>query len=435
MNAPRRELVIDGFALALLKVAAGAWILHAGFTHISDDDYARTVISEQFAHAPRFDPSGTSWLPFPFWVEGSAMMVFGRTLGVARAVALAAGAATVAAPYLAMRAIGTRRAAALTATVVATTLPWNAWLGVATVPEGWTGAIVAAAIVAMPLEKARPWATAGLAIGSLARYEAWPACAAMAALCVLQAIKGGSVRRELAWAALALAGPLAWMAWNAHAHDGPLHFVTRVTAFRQAVGAAAMPIADKLVGYPRALAGEAPVAAALGLAGIVFLRRRDARARWGWPAATALGILAFLVLGDVRDGAPTHHAARALVAVTWVLVAMGVDAAFALADQLRTRPAMRTPVTCGAVVVAGLVAGTAVLGWSAFPGSTEPEQREAQIARGLDLRTRHVTAIVITPCSFEHFALLASWGEPERATIQPRTGAPQTPACPLVEER
>jgi len=435
VNVARRELVVDGFALALLKLLIGAWILHEGFTHVSDDDYARTVISEQFAHAPRLDPSGTSWLPFPFWIEGAAMMALGRTLGVARAVAMAAGAVSVTAPYLAMRAVGVRRAVALAATAVAMTTPWNAWLGVATVPEGWTGAIVAAALIVMPLESARPWAAVGLAVGSLARYETWPACGAMAALCVWHATRSGNVRRELAWAGVALAGPLAWMAWNAHAHDGPLHFVTRVATFRQAIGAAAVPLADKLAGYPRVLASEAPVAALLGLAGLIFLRRPEARARWGWPAAAALGILVFLVWGDVRDGAPTHHAARALVAVTWVLTAMGVDAAFALAEHLRARPSMRIPVTWGAVVVLGLVAGAAILGWSAYPGSTEAEQRGPQIARGLDLRARHVAAATITPCSFEHFALLAAWGQPERSTVLPRTGAPPTPACPLVEER
>src|ERR1700720_407365 len=104
-----------GFDLTLLfalKLAIGAWILHTGFTHVSDDDYARTVIAEQFAHAPRLDPSGTSWLPVPFWVEGLVMMAAGRSLAVARAVSVVLGAASVAAPYLAMRAVGMRRGAA-----------------------------------------------------------------------------------------------------------------------------------------------------------------------------------------------------------------------------------------------------------------------------------------------------------------------------------
>ena len=60
-------------------------VLALGFDHVSDDDYARVTIAQSFAHAPRLDPSGTSWLPFPFWALGSVMAVFGRSLEVARA--------------------------------------------------------------------------------------------------------------------------------------------------------------------------------------------------------------------------------------------------------------------------------------------------------------------------------------------------------------
>jgi hypothetical protein len=57
------------------------------------------------------------------------------------------------------------------------------------------------------------------------------------------------------------------------------------------------------------------------------------------------------------------------------------------------------------------------------------------IARGLDLRARGVQNVEVTPCAFEHFALLAAWGAPERATVLPRTGEAVTAACPLVVER
>ena len=42
--------------------------------------------------------------------------------------------------------------------------------------------------------------------------------------------------------------------------------------------------------------------------------------------------------------------------------------------------------------------------------------------------------VEVTPCAFEHFAMLAAWGAPERATIALRTGAPVTPECPTVVE-
>jgi hypothetical protein len=77
--------IVDVVALVAAKLALAALVLHLGFSHVSDDDYARIVIAEQFAHAPHLDPSATSWLPLPFWINGAAMMVLGRSLGVARA--------------------------------------------------------------------------------------------------------------------------------------------------------------------------------------------------------------------------------------------------------------------------------------------------------------------------------------------------------------
>ena len=57
------------------------------------------------------------------------------------------------------------------------------------------------------------------------------------------------------------------------------------------------------------------------------------------------------------------------------------------------------------------------------------------IARGLELRAAHVEHADITPCAFEHSALIAAWGAPERATVLARTGDPPGPACPSVTIR
>jgi len=143
------------------------------------------VIAEQFAHAPRLDPSGTSWLPFPFWVTGSAMMVFGRSLFVARAVALGLGGLGAAFVYAALRAAGVGRVAAIAGVVLAMATPWNAWLGATTVPEGFTGAFVAAAAIgagaaceAHASMRNAGWMAVVVALvsASLSRYEVWPAC-------------------------------------------------------------------------------------------------------------------------------------------------------------------------------------------------------------------------------------------------------------------
>ncbi len=442
-----RGWAADAAWLCALKLAIGAWVLAHGFTHVSDDDYARTVIAEQFAHAPHLDPSGTSWLPLPFWLEGSVMAAAGRSLEVARAVAMALGAAGGFAAYAAMRAVAIERATAGAATVVAMALPWNAWLGVATVPEGWVGAVTAAAVVAAGNARVRPSAAVALLAASLSRYEAWPACAVVAALCVANAVRAASVDprhatgreraigREIACAVVAASGPLLWMAHNALAHGDALHFLARVSAFRRAIGAADVPMRDKLLGYPRSLLEDTPEVAVLGIAGAIGIATSQVlRRRWAVPAAACAAIVAFLVWGDIKDGAPTHHPARALVAVWWIFAGMGVDAVFAGVRALGSTVRIRIAMGAGAVAAVAWLAWL-VPRWNDAPGRSEYDQRQVQIARGLDMRARGVEHAAIAPCSFEHFALLAAWGAPERADISPRTGEPPTRACPGVAER
>jgi hypothetical protein len=425
--------IVDVVALVAAKLALAALVLHLGFSHVSDDDYARIVIAEQFAHAPHLDPSATSWLPLPFWINGAAMMVLGRSLGVARGVAVALGALSVAAPYAAMRSIGIRRWAAGAATTIAMVLPWSAWLGVATVPEAWTGAIAGAAMIAMVEPRARGWAAAALLAASLSRYETWPACAVLAALCGAATFRGRQPRRNMIIALVAVAGPILWMLWNAHAHGSPVHFLARVSAFRRAIGAAELPLRDKLLAYPIALAAETQVAAMLGAVGVVGLCSSGTlRRRWLVAACCVAATMAFLVLGDVRDGAPTHHPERALSPLWWVLVAMGVDT---IDNALCLSRGGRSRVCIGLLAVGALA-------WLAYlpsrlsrpPGESEWERRDAPIARGLDMRSRNTASADITPCSFEHFALIAAWGRPEAAHILSSLHRPPTPECPLVEE-
>jgi hypothetical protein len=428
------DLALAGL-LCALKLIVDACVLRAGFSHVSDDDYARTVIAEQFAYAPRLDPSATSWLPLPFWIVGTSMRILGRTLGAARVVAVVLGAAGVVPPFAAMRSAGIARPAALAATFVGMCLPWNAWLGVATVPDGWTAGLIAAGAIAMREEAARPWCAAAFFVASLSRYEAWPACAVLTIVCVLEARRApdaGKTRRAIACALGALAGPALWMAWNEHAHGSPLHFFARVSTFRRSIGAADAPLVDKILGYPRAFLTDSPEAAALAACAVVaFVAGKDFRRRWRYAAGVVLAVFAFLIVGDLGDGAPTHHPARALGGVVWIAVAMGIDA---IARALGSLPAA-APRIAGAVASAAIASAwvsTLPTRWAIAPGRSDSEQRDAQIARGLELERLRAESAVITPCQFEHFALLAAWGEPERAHVNERTGAPVTKDCPEV---
>jgi hypothetical protein len=285
-----------------------------------------------------------------------------------------------------------------------------------------------------------------LLAASLCRYEAWPVCVVFAARCIVRAVwrppgveapDGGHAARrlEVTCALVVAAGPLLWMAWNAHAHGSAFHFVARVTAFRRANGATDLSLAQKLIGYPRTLVDETPEVAAFGLCGaIAFAVDTGLRRRWYWAVGAATALLAFLIAGDLGDGAPTHHPARALGSLWWVLVAMGTYAIATGWNALRGRASRAVAATAAAALMLGWCASLPSR-WRDAPGKGGLERRDVQIARGLDLRARGVLAADVTPCAFEHFALLAAWGEPQRARIAPRTGADPTDNCPRVIER
>ena len=116
---------------------------------------------------------------------------------------------------------------------------------------------------------------------------------------------------------------------------------------------------------------------------------------------------------------------------------MGADAGFTFAQRWHRKEDKRWGVVVWCASAAAGIAWCALLPsrWDASPGRSEPEQRDAQVARGLDMRARGVTEAEITPCSFEHFALIAAWGVPERADVEKRTGEPPTRRCPTVVER
>ena len=122
-------------AIVALKVVAMLWALRCGFAQISDDDYARTVIAQTFAHAPRLDPSGTSWLPFPFWLYGGAMLIVGRSLVAVRAIAFVLGALAPVIPYAGLRSMHVPRIVAAAGAALASLTAWSVWTGLAPVPD------------------------------------------------------------------------------------------------------------------------------------------------------------------------------------------------------------------------------------------------------------------------------------------------------------
>jgi len=76
---------------------------------------------------------------------------------------------------------------------------------------------------------------------------------------------------------------------------------------------------------------------------------------------------------------------------------------------------------------------------SALPGAgasaaaaAKGRRRAAVVAKGLALRADKVESVTVVPCAFEHFALIAAFGAPERVTVLPATGMPAWGGCPEV---
>jgi hypothetical protein len=455
---PARTLLPEAALVVVVHAAACALVLALGFDHVSDDDYARVTIAQAFAHAPRLDPSGTSWLPFPFWTLGASMLCLGRSLAVARVVSVALASVALALPYVALRATGSTRARAALTIALAALSPWSLWLGAATVPESFTASFTAAAVFALggatrttaavtasatatEGEQARlpTWAAVAFALGMLAaclsRYEAWPVAAVLAGVLATQARRD---RRAAALAAIVCAGPLLWLAWNAHAHGDALHFFARVARFKRALGEGSSDTLSALLLYPRLLLTMRPDVVLAVFFALASLGARGAtaaptRARWRVPLACVGAQLAFLAVGNARDGAPAHHAERALLGMVFILAAVAIDPLGA-AWSAPTAWTRRLRPAAGAVLVAAWLA-TSAWTYREIPGTGAADDRAPQVARGIELRRGSAPGVVLTPCAFEHFALIAAYGAPERVEARPRSGAPITASCPLVEPR
>ncbi len=265
-------------------------------------------------------------------------------------------------------------------------------------------------------------------VATLSRYEAWPVAAFVFALC---AARARSDRRAIVAALVAIAGPVFWLANNVHAHGDALHFVARVAAFRRASGAS-LTMAQRILEYPVALFDDArEILALAAVFAVAAVSDRALRARWVLSIGGTALVLAFLIYGDVRDCAPTHHAARALGPLMVGLAAAGAVGGGARTARLvasRERIArLVLPVVAGACIAHDFRRVRYA------PASSESERRDAQIARGYALAG--ATSLDVTPCAYEHFALLAAFSAPERATIAPLTHEPVTPDCPRVAAR
>lgn len=428
---------LDGLVLVATKGLVGLAVLGSGFLAVSDDDFARVVISQRFADAPAADPSGTSWLPLPFWVYGAALRLFGSSLDVARAVALALGALSVLVLWWGAQVLGLSRRASALGAAIAGVFPYSAYLGAATVPEAPASALTVFGAFTLGSRRFRLLGAAALFAACAARYEPWAVAAVFSAFTAWDAARARDRRLALA-AVVATAFPLLWIAHGVARHDEAFFFVSRVTAYRAALSPLSEPALGALLRVPALLVLREPELVLTACVAAVIGRATLRRAGPG-PASrvvprlllTAAALLGFLMLGEVRGSAPTHHGERALLPIWFglaTLVGWGADRALLLNGPQRVR-------------AMGAAAASAVLG-SALVRPAWPRdafnERSAEIDIGERARTLAVPRMAIETEDFGYFAIQAAFGSPNRTLVvhdrDPRRekGAGGSPLDPLT---
>ena len=411
--------------IVVFKALACAAALALGFRAVSDDDFARVTIAQTFAHTPRFDASGTSWLPFPFWITGSAMLVAGRSLFVARVTAFLLGLASAAIVGFAAYRLTNDRRGALIGAIIAAVFPWSVRLGVATVPELLTAALGVFALGTLvdTNPRARCAGAAALLGATLSRYDVWPLAGAFAAYTLydlLRRAKPSGRERYLLGAAiiLALAGPCLWIVWNHVARGDALDSLNRVAAYKRALGASDDAPMARLLAYPAAMLQQEPelfsALSILLIGGRIPALKSfayEALGPYRRPMVAALFQMGFLSLAMIKDGAPTHHPERALL-VLLLLCALIVGSLSAAIVPRMSRSVRFVSVAVGFFVVSiGLGRG-----YSRGEGFTP---RLDEVAAGEFARQTVPPGerILVDVADYGYFAFVAAYGRPEDAVL------------------
>lgn len=400
------------FALQLLVVL---WVRSTGFHAVSDDDYARVVIAQRFVENPTWDPSGTSWLPFPFLHTGVMMKLFSASLEVARAWALVSACAGTLLLYAASRTWGTSATLSFAAATACALLPTSAFLSVSTVPEYLTGALVVYGVTSLTR---RSTEGSGALFGGLclflacaSRYETWPAACAASAILVFRFLGGARSVVSLGAAGLCLLFPVVWLLHGVINHKDAFFFVARVTDYKNALGDSSLPLEAALL-YLRALfLAEPEVSCALFATFIFALFQKEKRAtsRLFLPWIPLGAMFVVLVLGALTSGAPTHHEERALLSI-WLLAAL--TAAYLLDENRRALPRVLT------VLVIGIVIGSGLRAFGVFERQPFTDRAaEERLGRRLAELTSGAEKIGLALSDYGYFAVMAAGENPGRFTI------------------
>jgi 4-amino-4-deoxy-L-arabinose transferase-like glycosyltransferase len=413
--------------ILVVKTLACALALALGFRAVSDDDFARVTIAQSFAHAPVFDASGTSWLPFPFWITGSAMLVAGRSLLTARIVAFVLGLISAGLVGVAAFRLTNHRHGALLGAVLAAVFPWSVRLGIATVPELLTAALGVFALATLADSNARLRFLGGLGLvcATLSRYDVWPLAVAFAAYTFfdfLRLKKSPASQRFFFGAAMVLAvlGPALWIAWNHISRGNAFDSLDRVAAYRRALGTSDDGALMRFFAYPLAMIRHEPelfgslgILLALGQTPSLRPYAREAWRSYKRPLLVALLQMGLLSFAMIKDGAPTHHPERALL-VHLLLCALFVGnlAAVLLPQANKPLRVVAFAASTGVLLLSLII----VRRW--FRGE-DFTVRQDEVAAGSFARETlpEGEKILVDIVDYGYFAFVAALGRPEDAIL------------------
>jgi hypothetical protein len=413
--------------IAGLRLVISVSCLWSGFRAISDDDYSRMVIAARFAQHPSLDPSGTSWLPAPFWLYGVPMALAGDSLVTARAVALATGAASAVLVWLAARTLGLSERAALGGALGAVVLPYAAWLSAAMVPEAPTAALILFGVVSLVRPEIRLRLYGGVALGAacFCRYEAWAPASCFALLTGLEAMRTRRAGLGLA-AACAVLPIAAWLLHGVVRHGDAFFFVARVSQYRAALGQQTHGLGQALLQVAWSVVRFEPelfvVTAAALLLSFGGGQSPFGPAAWR-PVVALLTLIGFLAVADASGGSATHHPERSLLPVFWFLALVAAGLVVRLAEGARPflLPALALPLALGAsLLLRPDVRNTFV-----------DRREEEQV--GSVLRSLGAERVALDTDDFGFFAIQAALGAGKSwalAEHDPRRHEPPRPTTP-----
>jgi hypothetical protein len=196
------------------------------------------------------------------------------------------------------------------------------------------------------------------------------------------------------------------------------------------LGGAAQGLAERISSYPRLVLAYPELLVLAAAAGAACLetraQRREVYDVYRWPLALSGCLLSGLIIGQIRDGAPTHHAERSLLPI-WLLCAL--FAADAAERARRVGFSKRAPLRAGLLLLAGILVfratrfhdqgfvdrsaeidiGTQARRILATKSAPSTEAQATYSNRGAS------TPLLIDTADFGYFAVIAAFGEPEQS--------------------